>query len=700
MTESQQYPGQLVFGLDIGTRSVVGTVGYKDGDLFYVAAQEVLEHKTRAMLDGQIHDIGKVGETVAQIRSRLEEKLQRKLNNVCIAAAGRVLKTVSVHVETEFSEEKQITKEDVYSLDSLGVEKAYEEFSAQGQPEEKFYCVGYSIVKYYRNEYPISNLVDHKARNISADLIATFLPDDVVDGLYRAVELGGLQVANLTLEPIAAIQVAIPEMYRMLNIALIDVGAGTSDICITRDGSVAAYGMIPCAGDILTEAIAAHCLVDFVTADRIKKEIGENETVSYQDIMFLPQTISRQTVETLLEPLVESMARQAAEKIKELNGGKPVSAVFVIGGGGKFSGYTEKVAQYLEIQKERVALRGPEVMQQIVFPEGIEKDALLVTPLGICVNYYEHNNSFLYVTFNETKVKLYDNGMLTVVDAAIQAEFPNEGLFPQRGTALNFTVDGKKRIVRGLAGEAADISLNGKPADLHTPIEANDKITIVPSTKGKDAYVEAGSLPEYQATLTIFVNDTKVVLPKFVSVNGTLQSAYYRIQENDDIHLLQYYTVKQIAEFMDMELPQEATVYVNHQVAAPDTVVYENFSVRLENCEPRPRSQEDYEPVREAEKADPDEETVVMEEDGEPAQQEAPVSGETNAVVVLVNKVPTRLEGKENYIFVDIFDFISFDLTKQDGKSIVTTVNGQEAQYMQPLHDGDRIEIYWKGTVL
>ncbi len=51
----------------------------------------------------------------------------------------------------------------------------------------------------------------------------------------------------MTLEPIAAINVAIPEAFRMLNIALVDVGAGTSDISITRDGSIIAYGMIPFA---------------------------------------------------------------------------------------------------------------------------------------------------------------------------------------------------------------------------------------------------------------------------------------------------------------------------------------------------------------------------------------------------------------------------------------------------------------------
>ena len=64
--------------------------------------------------------------------------------------------------------------------------------------------------------------------------------------------------------------IAIPEQYRLLNIGLVDVGAGTSDICLTKDGCIIAYGMIPCAGDEITECIAKTYLVDFNTAKRLK----------------------------------------------------------------------------------------------------------------------------------------------------------------------------------------------------------------------------------------------------------------------------------------------------------------------------------------------------------------------------------------------------------------------------------------------
>ena len=146
--------GQLIFGLDIGTRSIVGTVGYLNGGKFHVLAQRSKEHETRAMLDGQIHDIGKVGETISQVKEQLEEDLGRELTDVCIAAAGRVLRTVTTYVEHTFENDREIMQEDVYSLCTMGVEKAYEEFqNSNTDTDMKFYCVGYTPMRYYMNGY-------------------------------------------------------------------------------------------------------------------------------------------------------------------------------------------------------------------------------------------------------------------------------------------------------------------------------------------------------------------------------------------------------------------------------------------------------------------------------------------------------------------------------------------------------------------
>lgn len=725
---------KLVFGLDIGTRTVVGTVGYKDGKDFYAVAQCVREHETRAMLDGQIHDIGRVGATIAEVKKELEKQIEQPLTEVCIAAAGRVLETVTTSAEYEFAEETVVNREHMHTLDLLGVEKAQELLKEKSTAKYKFYCVGYSIVRYYLNGELFTSLEGHKAVHIAEDIIVTFLPEDVVDGLYAAVGLAGLEVANLTLEPIAAINVAIPETFRMLNIALVDVGAGTSDICITKDGSVIAYGMIPYAGDELTELIVQRYLVDFNMAEQMKLMSGESEEVVFYDIMGIEHKIASTELWELLEPVVDKITSEVSDKIKELNGGKSVSATFVVGGGGKIHGFTDMLADKLGLLHERVALRGEEVMKNIHFAqEEVKKDPLLVTPIGICLNYYEQKNNFILVHFNEERIKLYDNNHLTIVDAALQAGFPNEQLFPRRGQALQFTVNGKQRIVRGEAGESAVLELNGSPASINTPLEPNCYITISPSTEGKAAECTIGQLEEYtESTIVFYINGRQITCPKFVEVNGALKPPTYPIANGDVIETRNYYTIEQLAEFMDVKPDLEKGILVNNRPADTQAFVYENFEVEWtpeEFKEPEEHTDaEPEQPATEASQTDADSrqteasqtetdnrQTEVPQPETDNRQTEAPQPGEqmqsqkpqpaqetpqTREVLVFVNGQPVRLSKKAGYVFVDVFDYIDFDLSRSNGRAIVTKVNGADAQYTQTLYDGDKIEIYWKETGL
>ena len=736
--------GQLVFGLDIGTRSIVGTVGYLNGGKFHVLAQRSREHETRAMLDGQIHDIGKVGETISRVKEQLEEDLGRELTEVCIAAAGRVLRTVTTYVEHSFESDREITQEDVYSLCTMGVEKAYEEFqNSNTDTDMKFYCVGYTAMRYYMNGYQMGNLEGHKAKTIAVDLIATFLPDDVVDGLYKAVELAGLHVANLTLEPIAAIQVAIPEKFRMLNMALVDVGAGTSDISITKEGTITAYGMIPVAGDSLTDILVQHCLVEFEMAEQIKRKCRTQEIIEYEDIMGLPQTIKADEVLELLDSEIERMTQLVSDTIKELNGDKPVSAVFVVGGGGMVPGYTEKLAEKLGIMKERVAIRGQEVMQSIVFElENARKDAMMVTPIGICLSYYVQSNNFIFVEFNGERVKLYDNGKLSVTDAAMQMQFPNDQLFPRKGEALLFTINGKTRMVRGEQGEAAVIRVNGNEADMYTRVHNGDRIVVTPSTEGEPAVLEIGKLPELGDALRVYVNGRQISLPKTAEVNGHRENEFYRIRPNDDIRIQNSYTVKEIAEFLDVPLGED--IKVNDTAARLDTRVYEHFTVSwnmekalaqgtyadlpdadMEENAHREESAHGEVPVMQnaetvAGEAGKKQETKNAREGVSLIQKAETVAGEAgkdqetqtaaadrtddvttqlpHPLTVIVNHSPITMRGKAQYVFVDVFDYIDFDLgtSASAGRSIVTNLNGRPAQYMEPLSEGDVIEIYWK----
>lgn len=706
-----QLPDDFVFGLDIGTRSIVGTVGYRQPNgHFVVVAQAAVQHETRAMLDGQIHDIGKVADTIRSVSDQLEQLTGKKLNNVCIAAAGRVLKTVEQEAEVTFTTETVVTTEHVYSLDMLAVEKAHETLRQSDNSGLKYYCVGYSVMRYYQNDYPITNLEGHKCSKIRTELIATFLPEEVVDGLYAAVERAGLHVENLTLEPIAAINIAIPERFRLLNIALVDVGAGTSDISITKDGSIIAYGMIPAAGDELTECIAKHYLVDFQEADRMKCESTEQEEVEFQDIMGLPMTVKSSDIAEVVRENVQSITKQVAEKIIELNGDKSVSAVFVVGGGGKITGFTECLAEYLGVAKERVALRGSEVLREVTFlRQDLEIDSLLVTPIGICMNYYEQRNNFVFVSVNGERIKLYDKGNLTVIDAALQKGLTNDKVFPQRGDAVAYYVQGNLRMQRGEPGESAVIRVNGEEASIATPIHQNDVIEIEVSTKGKPGSIEIQALPEYKSAISFYVNGTKVDCPCFVSANGQLVSAYYEIQNEDKIEILPYYTLEQVLDFMD--IAAEGEVLVNHVPANLQTKVYENFTVDCQITDKFHETEavlqesmdssdtaaidQSHEPMSVGDMTDESQSSETVNTENITDEQQSQSFDPEKDFAITVNGEPYALRGKTHYILVDVLDIYPIDTSKAHGDYMEIKINGMDAEFSQPLAEHDAVILRW-----
>ena len=273
---------------------------------------------------------------------------------------------------------------------------------------------------------------------------------------------------------------------------------------------------------------------------------------------------------------------------------------------------------------------------------------------------------------------------------------------------MNFTVDGIKKIVRGEVGEGAQITVNGKPANIHTEIKKEDIIQVEESTAGAPACMEIRQLPESGGSLVVEINHKKVHLPKFASVNGKLESVYYSIQDGDEIEFLKYYTIEQILQFMDISKDMYNTYYVNNNSADMNTKVYENFTVIMSKTEMVTTYEElmeeeafyeendSLEVISEeviSEDSDENKNVNITSDKKEEPTEEAPI--ENKRVIVMVNRKPVVLHGKPKYIFVDIFDYIDFDLSTPQG-AIVTTLNGVQAQFMEELHDGDMIEVYWK----
>ncbi len=220
MTKRKPQDSGLIFALDIGTRSIIGVAGRVVDDRLQVLAIEKEEHGKRAMLDGQIEDIAQVAKVARRVTDRMEEKLDCTLQRVCVAAAGRALRTEQGSYALEFPEVTRITNDAIGRLESGAVAAAEAKLGQVQEGERRFYLVGYTVAGYHLDHYPMSTLRGHNGKVLEATVVATFLPREVVESLYSVMEASGLEVASLTLEPIAALNAAIPADLRLLNLVL------------------------------------------------------------------------------------------------------------------------------------------------------------------------------------------------------------------------------------------------------------------------------------------------------------------------------------------------------------------------------------------------------------------------------------------------------------------------------------------------
>jgi len=647
----KEHPSDIIFGLDIGTRTVIGVVGYSSGDEFIVLDTETIEHESRAMIDGQIHDIIKVSETINKVKSILEYRLDFKLERVSIAAAGRVLKTKTSTVSIDLGESISITKNIMAAIETQGIDEAHQLLVKELNDKTSFFCVGHSVIKYYLNGYEIDNLEGHKATTIGAKVLATFLPQSVIDSLYTAVEKAGLTVVNVSLEPIAAINVAIPLSYRLLNLALIDIGAGTSDIAITRNGSIIAYGMIPNAGDEITEQIVHKYLVDFNTAEKIKKKSLFKSEIYFNDIIGITHKVGADEVYQTIEFSIEKLAKDISQGLIELNGNKSTNAVFCVGGGSVVKNLRDKLAQNLDLPLERIAIRSSEDLMNISFNCEPLTGPASITPLGICVtSVMQNGENFIEVILNDEKIKLLNKKNLTIVDVVAKKGYNHTNLIPRKGKELIFELNGKIIRKRGEEGQAAELLLNGKSASLNESINSDDTIIIVPAKQGIDATYSILEILKDFNTINIILNDKRYILCPLVTVDGNKVTNDYIVKNNEKVVVRHIVTINDLCENIDLN-HNEITFIVNNKEVTSSYIINKDDDVKFKQ-------------------------------------------NKGNQIEVLINNNKIQLSGKEQYIFVDVFDFINFDLSKSKGK-IVLKLNNKIASFTDIINHNDVIEIFW-----
>lgn len=517
-----------VFALDIGTRNVMGLVARRVGEGIEVLGVAVVPHEERAMRDGQIHDIPKVARAVAKAKATLESELGFALRACAIAAAGRALQTHRARASQEVGLDTVIDRNRLRNLEVAAIQDAVG--SLRG---DESHCVGYSIVHYFLDGQRIANLEGQRGKLIEVELIATFLPRVVTDSLVAVCHASGLEVLNLTLEPIAAINAAVPANMRALNLALVDVGAGTSDVALTEGGTVIAYAMVPVAGDALTEAIAEAYLLDFMEAERVKHALAGDGAVRFTDVLGMEHTFAAEAIRQTVRPALDRLVGQVADSIRELNGKAP-AAIILVGGGSLFPAVGPMLAQALSLPEGRVAVRGTEMIKRVErLPEAL-KGPMGVTPVGIALAALEQPGfRFLTVYVDDKVVTLEDWGSTRVLEALMGAGLDPNELNRKQSQLVTVTVNGEAKQYPGAPGAVTKFLLDGVPTAPDAPLHDGARVQVLrPQPGAEDAPLKVSDIVDLRP-VPVTVNGLSMDFPPLVKVNGLAIMGDRRLDDGD-----------------------------------------------------------------------------------------------------------------------------------------------------------------------
>ncbi|CUA78855.1 cell division FtsA domain-containing protein [Anoxybacillus suryakundensis] len=709
----------MIFALDIGTRSVVGIILKETDGQYQVEDIVIKEHEERAMLDGQIHDVLAVSNVILDIKKTLEER-HGPLTRVCVAAAGRSLKTEKGRANISIKGKPLLTHEDVTYLELAAVQQAQMTLAEQSSNEKShhYYCVGYSVTRYEIDGEEIGNLIDQQGDDASVEVIATFLPKLVVESLLAALQRAHLEMEALTLEPIAALHVLIPPTMRRLNVALVDIGAGTSDIAITNLGTVIAYGMVPIAGDEITEAISDAYLLDFPLAEQAKRDLHSKETVTITDILGFETEVPREQMIATISDAIDRLADAISKEILRLNNHQSPKAVMLVGGGSLTPELPKRLAQKLHLPENRVAIRGIDAIQKLhIDQEEMKHRPELVTPIGIAIAAKQTPIQYVTVHVNGQTIRLFDMKQLSIGDALLAAGIQLRKLYGKPGLACVITLNGQTITIPGTHGEPPTILKNGELATFDTPIKNNDEIVIEKGKDGKQATIQLRDLLESLPIKRVTINEQPYTIEPIVLRNGEHVSLDTVLCDRDDIVVRMPETIEQLlhATKNDDLLKQlePFTITLNGKtVTFPEWcgTMYRNGI----ECQ-RYTTFEDGDHIIVHKKK---QRTIAQIAEAKQIKlyYSIPIifNGETFTLTKSIgtfyrngeqleeddlvhheDELEFNEQKMEPFIFQDIFQYVQVDIPHGASTTFTLLKNGEPTTFYEPLAPGDRLEIIW-----
>lgn len=349
---------QYAVGLDIGTTKIVAMIGRKN-DYGKIEILGKGKAKSNGVHRGVVNNITQTIQSIQQAVEEAENESNIEIKDVVVGIAGQHIRSLhhSDYITREDAE-KVIDEEDIENL--------------KNQVLKLVMLPGEEIIHVLPQDYKVDSQaeIDEPIGMFGGRLEANF---HVVVGqvasiknIARCVKSAGLELANITLEPLASAEAVLSQEEKEAGVAMIDIGGGTTDLAIFKDGIIRHTAVIPFGGNVITDDIKEGCSIIEKQAELLKVKFGsawpgenkDNEIVSIPGLRGRdPKEITLKNLSKIIHARVTEIIEDVFQEIKNYGYDEPkkkLIAGIVLTGGGAQLKHIKQLVEYITGMDTRI----------------------------------------------------------------------------------------------------------------------------------------------------------------------------------------------------------------------------------------------------------------------------------------------------------------------------------------------------------
>ena len=379
-------------GLDIGTTKIVALVGKKN-EFNKVEILGMGKSKSLGVHRGVVNNITQTIQSIQQAVEEAKIDSKQEIDDVVVGIAGQHIRSVQ-HSDyiTRENPEEVIDEEDIQKL----IQQVYKLVMLPGE----------EIIHVLPQEYKVDGQGEIKepigmhGGRLEANFHVVVGQVSSIKNIGRCIKSAGLNMANITLEPLASSEAVLSYEEKEAGVALIDIGGGTTDLAIFKDGIIRHTAVIPFGGNVVTEDIKEGCSIIEKQAELLKTKFGsawpgENRDTEIVSIPGLqgrdPKEISLKTLSKIINARVVEIIEQVFLEIKNYGYNeqkKKLIAGIVLTGGGSQLKHLKQLVEYITGMDTRVGYQSEHLAGDT--QESVSSP-LFATAVGLLMNALEHN---------------------------------------------------------------------------------------------------------------------------------------------------------------------------------------------------------------------------------------------------------------------------------------------------------------------